>query len=110
MTNLDHDLVPWPDYLRARLFDGRVVRVSGDLDDRLATRVAAELMTLDASGDEAVRVLLDSGGGTLEAAMMLVDVIDLLGVPVHTTCVGRADGAAVGVLAVSHRRAIAAHA
>jgi ATP-dependent protease ClpP protease subunit len=39
-----------------------------------------------------------------------MDVIDLLGVPVHTTCAGRAEGPAVGVLAVSHRRAVAPHA
>src|SRR5439155_3881240 len=37
-------------------------------------------------------------------------VIDLLAVPVHATCLARADGAAIGVLAVADRRAAAPHA
>lgn len=101
---------PWGDWLRARLFDRRVVSISGPLDDAVATRAATELMTLDANGDGAVRMLLDSGGGTLEAAFMLMDVIDLLGVPVRATCVGRADGPAVGVFAVAATRYMTPHA
>ena len=49
-------------------------------------------------------------GGTLEAAFTLIDVIDLLGVPVHATCIGRAEGAALGVLAVATRRLAIPHA
>lgn len=100
----------WGDWLRARLFDRRLVSISGELDDTVATRAATELMTLDADGDDAVRLLIDSGGGTLEAALMLMDVIDLLGVPVRATCVGRVDGPAVGVFAVAATRCMTPHA
>jgi ATP-dependent Clp protease protease subunit len=100
----------WGDWLRARLFDRRLVSITGVLDDSVATRAATELMTLDSNGDDAVRVLIDSGGGTLEAAFMLMDVIDLLGVPVRATCVGRADGPAVGVFAVAATRCMTPHA
>jgi ATP-dependent Clp protease protease subunit len=100
----------WPDPLRARMFEQRVVLVNGELDDALAGRVATELMTLDAYGDAAVRMLLNSSGGTLDAAFTLIDVIDLLGVPVHATCIGRAEGAALGVLAVAARRLAIPHA
>ena len=84
--------------------------VTGVLDDQMAGRAAAELMTLDGTGDEPVNVRLDSADGTLEAAFALMDVIDLLGVPVHATCAGRAEGPAVGVLAVARRRVAAPHA
>jgi ATP-dependent Clp protease protease subunit len=99
-----------PDLVRARMFEQRVVTINGELDDAVAGQVATELMTLDAYGDAAIRLLLNSGGGTLDAAFTLIDVIDLLGVPVHATCIGRAEGAALGVLAVAARRLAIPHA
>jgi ATP-dependent Clp protease protease subunit len=98
------------DAMRARLFERRVVVLDGDLDDATAGRIAAELMTLDALGDERVDLLLNSGTGTLEAAFTVMDVVDLLGVPVHVTCVGRAEGPSLGVLAVGTHRAAVPHA
>ena len=41
---------------------------------------------------------------------MLIDTIGLLGVPVHALCVGRAEGAALGVLAAAELRRAAPHA
>jgi ATP-dependent Clp protease protease subunit len=99
-----------PDAVSAGLFDRRIVTLRGVLDDQLAGRVAAELMMLDASGDGAVELFVDSGEGTLEAAFTVMDTIDLLGVPVCATCLGRADGPAVGVVAVAHRRRASTHA
>jgi len=104
------DLEAWPEWVRARLFERRVVFLTGVLDDHVAGRAAAELMTLDGTGDEPVNLQLDCAEGTLEAAFVLMDVIDALGVPVHATCVGRAEGPALGVLAVSPRRIAAPHA
>jgi len=100
----------WPDLMRARMFEQRVVLVNGDLDDAAAGGVATELMTLDACGDVAVRLLLNSSDGTFAAAFTVIDVIDLLGVPVHATCIGRAEGPALGVLAVAARRLAIPHA
>ena len=100
----------WADTIRNRLFEHRTVLIRGVLDDAAATQAAAELMTLDATGDSRITVHLDAAGGTLEAAFAVMDVIDLLGVPVHVLCVGRAEGSAVGVLAVASRRASTPHA
>jgi len=41
---------------------------------------------------------------------MIVDVIDLLGVPVHARCTGRAEGLALGIVAVADRRSATPHA
>jgi len=91
---------------RDRLFDQRVVFLWGYLDDALAGRLAIELMTLDAAGDDPIHLHIDSPGGTLEAALSLIDVIDLLGVGLTATCLGQAAGPALGPLAVApHRRA-----
>jgi ATP-dependent Clp protease, protease subunit len=96
--------------VRDRLFDQRVVFLWGRLDDALASQLAAELMTLDATGDDGVQLHVDSPGGTLEAALCLIDVIDLLGVELTATCVGQAAGTAIGPLAVAHHRRATPHA
>ncbi len=92
-----------------QLFGRRTVLVASTLDDETASRVAAELMTLDALGDDPIDVWVNCTGGTIEGALTVMDVIDLVGVSVHATCLGRADGPAVGVLAVAHHRAAAPH-
>ena len=66
-------------------------------------------MALDALGDSAVELQLDSHGASLEAAWTLLDVIDLLGVPVNIVCAGRVEGAAVGVLSAGTKRTALPH-
>ncbi len=98
------------EWMRRQQFDRRVVVLSGTLDDRMATEVAAELMTLDATGDDPVELQIDSADGSVDAALALMDVIDLMGVPVHAWCTGRAGGPVVGVLAVCDKRTASPHA
>ncbi|MGD0380890.1 MAG: ATP-dependent Clp protease proteolytic subunit [Acidimicrobiales bacterium] len=106
---------PRPEYpgrlsARDRLFDQRVVFLWGYLDSALASHLSAELMTLDATGDDPIQLHIDSPGGTLEAAMCLIDVIDLLGVELTATCIGQAAGPALGPLVVAHHRRATPHA
>jgi ATP-dependent Clp protease, protease subunit len=91
--------------LHRRLFAQRVVLLHGPLDDLSATRVSAELMTLDADGDEPVTLRVDCGGAGLAQALTLMDVIELMGVPVRALCLGQVGEGAVGVVAVCARRA-----
>jgi ATP-dependent Clp protease protease subunit len=100
----------WPEWVRSELFGRRVVLLRGELDDQLAGQVAAELMMLDASDDGAVVLHVDSTGGSLLAAFTVIDTMDALGVPVEVVCVGRAEGAAVGVVAAGARRYASPHA
>jgi ATP-dependent Clp protease protease subunit len=101
--------VEWDDWLEGHLFDRRVLVLRGPLDDRTATRAASQLMTLDAVGDAAVQLQLDSPGGSLEAAFAVIDVIDALGVSLEVLCLGRVEGAAVAVAAAGHRRTSLPH-
>lgn len=98
------------EWVRRQMLERRVVGLFGPVDERCATEVAAALMTLDATGDSAVELQIDSVDGSVDAAMALMDVIDLLGVPVHAWCTGRAGGPAVGVLAVCGHRVAFPHA
>src|SRR2546423_166684 len=90
-----------PDWLQEQLFERRMVLVSGRLDDALAGQVAAQLMALDASGDEPIDLFLDSGDGTLEAAFVLIDVIEGARTTVRVRCRGQVSGPAVGVAAAA---------
>jgi ATP-dependent Clp protease, protease subunit len=96
--------------LDAELLDRRVVRLWGPLDDATVAKACAEMMALDATGDGAVQLYVGSTGGAVHSALSLIDTMDLLGVPVHVTCLGRAEGAAVGVVAAGTRRVAAPHA
>jgi ATP-dependent Clp protease, protease subunit len=95
------------DVVARRLLAQRVVLLGGPLDDFSVTRVAAELMTLDAEGDDAVTLRVDCGEAALAPSLTLMDVIELMGVPVRALCLGQVGGGAVGVVAVcSYRSAL----
>jgi ATP-dependent Clp protease protease subunit len=98
-----------PDWLHEKLFERRIVFVTGRLDETLAGQVAAQIMALDASGDAPIDLFLDSGGGTLEAAFVLIDVVDAARTTVRVHCRGQVNGPAIGVVAVADERSAAPH-
>ncbi len=100
---MDHG--DWTQTLAQRLFEQRVVLLHGPLDDMSVARTSAELMTLDADGDEPVSLRVDCGDGSLGVALTLMDVIELMGVPVRALCLGQVGAAAAGVVAVCTHRA-----
>ena len=102
--------MPMSDWLESELFRRRTLRLTGALDDEAAGRIAAALMTMDAEGDDVIDLHISSATGSLDAALVLIDTIDLLGVPVRSTALGAVDGPAAFVLALSPRRRAAAHA
>ena len=57
------------DWLQERLFERRIVLVTGLLQDDTAARAAAALVALDARSAEAIELQIDSADGTLEAAL-----------------------------------------
>jgi ATP-dependent Clp protease, protease subunit len=98
---------PLSDVLARRLLAQRVVLLSDPLNDFSVTRVSAELMTLDAEGDDPVTLRVDCGQADLAPALTLMDVIELMGVPVRALCLGQVGAGAVGVVAVcAHRSAM----
>jgi ATP-dependent Clp protease protease subunit len=88
----------------AELFERRVVFVRDRLDHDTAMLVTAQLMTLDAEDTEPVTLVVNSRGGPAEAAVGVLDTMDLLRCPVDTSCVGRADGTAAVVVAAGTGR------
>jgi ATP-dependent Clp protease protease subunit len=98
-----------PDWLAERLFDERIVSLTGRLDAEAVNRAAASLALLDASGDDEVQLWLHGVDADVDAAATLLDTLDLMGVPLHVHCRGDVRGTAIALLAPANRRTAAAH-
>ena len=72
--------VPLSDVVARRLLAQRVVLLHGPLDDFSVTRVAAELMTLDAEGDDPVTLRVDCGEAALAPSLTL-SVVSMCATP-----------------------------
>jgi len=104
--------VPADDDLRRRVFDQllarRTIMVDRPLSIETATMVAAQMMTLDADAGsddaEPMTLLVNSAGGPVDAIGAILDTIDLVRVPVDTSCLGQAVGTAALVVAAGTGR------
>jgi ATP-dependent Clp protease protease subunit len=94
----------WQDKLFERLLEQRIVLASGVLDDAAATRLSAQLLTLDAEGDGPVRLELQNLQADLPAALTLMGVLDVVRAQIHAYASGETGGAALGLLASCPRR------
>lgn len=98
------------DEVRRALLARRVVLLHGTLDDAAIAECAATLMMLDASGDERIALRITGATATVDQALVIMDVMAALGVPVDTTAAGTVAGGAVGVFASGRSRLLAPHA
>lgn len=92
------------DNLYERLLQQRIVLASGMLDDEAATRMSAQLLTLDAEGTEPIRLELQNLQAEMTAALTLMGVLDVVRAEVHAFAGGETGGPALGVLASCPRR------
>jgi ATP-dependent Clp protease, protease subunit len=95
----------WRTSLYERLLEKRIVLASGQLDDDAASRLSAQLLTLDAEGAGPVRLELQNLRSELPAALTVMGILDVLHVAVHCSVSGEISGPALGVLASCPRRA-----
>jgi ATP-dependent Clp protease protease subunit len=93
-----------PDQLYERLLERRIVLASGLLDEAAATRLSAQLLTLDAEGDGPIRLELQNLQAELPAALTLMGVLDVVRAQVQAFAGGETSGSALGVLASCPRR------
>lgn len=94
----------WPARLYERLLEQRIVMAHGCLDNEAATRLCAQLLTLDAESSQPIRLELQSLDADLDAALSVMGVLDALRVPVSAYVAGSIRGPAVGMLALADHR------
>jgi ATP-dependent Clp protease protease subunit len=94
----------WQAKLYERLLGNRIVLASGLLDDDAATRLSAQLLTLDAESNEPIRLQLQNLRAELSAAIAVMGILDVMHAPVHACVSGEISGPALGLLAACPRR------
>jgi len=87
------------DFAYRRLFQQRMVFLRGEIKDSVADDVAAQLLALDATGDEDITLYIDSPGGDVTGLFAIHDTMQLVESPVHTRVVGMAASSAAVILA-----------
>jgi ATP-dependent Clp protease, protease subunit len=97
-------------WLHEKLYERRIVLVTGRLDDTVAARAAAALTSLDAAGDAPIEVHVDSPDGTLEAVFVVIDTLGVIRASVRALCRGLVGTPAIGVVAAAGYRAASPHA
>lgn len=71
----DMPTTPLTDPIRERLFKSRTVIISGEVNQRLAASVMAQLLALSAESDEPISVFINSQGGHVESGDTIHDMI-----------------------------------
>ena len=67
--------VPGASPLAQRLFDARTIIISGEISQKLAARVMAELLALSTASSDPITIFINSQGGHVEAGDTIHDMI-----------------------------------
>ncbi|MCL2472335.1 MAG: ATP-dependent Clp protease proteolytic subunit [Treponema sp.] len=85
---------PSVDPLLTRMLKTRTVLLSGEINKNLAERTIRQLILLEDSGDDPIRIFIDSPGGDADAGYAIFDMIRFIKPPVWTIGMGLVASAA----------------
>src|ERR1019366_2072076 len=77
-----------PNLLDANLFRSRTVLLFGEINDKVARSITAQLTALSAESDKPIRMFINSPGGHVESADSIFDVIRFVRAPVQIVGTG----------------------
>lgn len=83
----------------SQLFQQRIVRLGGPIDDDMANLIVAQLLYLDSTGKQDITMYVNSPGGSVTAGMAVFDTMRHIRPDVSTACVGLAASMGAFVLA-----------
>lgn len=88
----------------SQLFQQRIVRLGGAVDDDMANLIVAQLLTLDSTDKKKdITMYVNSPGGSVTAGMAVFDTMRHIGPNVSTICVGLAASMGAFLLASGHK-------
>jgi ATP-dependent Clp protease protease subunit len=88
----------------SQLFQQRIVRLGGAVDDDMANLIVAQLLTLDSTDKKKdITMYVNSPGGSVTAGMAVFDTMRHIGPDVSTICVGLAASMGAFLLASGHK-------
>jgi len=75
----------------SRLLESRIIFLSGEINDALASTVVAQLIYLESvNPDKDIQIYINSPGGSVSAGFAIYDTINYIKCDVITVCVGLA--------------------
>jgi len=84
----------------SRLLEDRIIFVSGEINDSLASTIIAQLLFLESKdSSKDIFLYINSPGGVSQSGLAIVDTINLIKCPVSTICIGLCASAAALLLA-----------
>lgn len=84
----DSQLARFGDPLAERLLRARTIIIAGEINQKLAERVTAQLLAMSAESDEPITIFLNSQGGHVEAGDTIHDMIRFVRAPVRIVGTG----------------------
>jgi ATP-dependent Clp protease protease subunit len=95
----------WQELLAGKMLKTRTILLSGEIRKGLAEKTIRQLLLMEATGDEPVRIFIDSPGGDADAGYAIFDMIRFIKPPVWTIGMGLvASAAAIIQLAAPKER------
>jgi ATP-dependent Clp protease protease subunit len=82
---------------------GRLIFLSGPIDDNVATSICAQILYLVSESKKDILLYINSPGGVLTSALAIYDTIQFVDADVSTCCLGQAASAAALLLAAGTR-------
>lgn len=83
-----------------KLSNDRILFISGEIDDDMASDVAATLLLKDNEDPSSkITIFINSRGGDIRNALAIYDMMSMIRAPIETVCIGSAMKEAVIILA-----------
>ena len=82
----------------SRLLKNRIILLTGEIDDNLASSVVAQLLYLDSINNDDISIYINSPGGSVTAGMAIYDTMNFIKSDVSTICLGMAASMAAFLL------------
>lgn len=84
--------------LYSRLLKDRIILLSDEIDDKMASIISAELLYLDSISHDDISIYINSPGGSVTAGMAIYDTMNFIASDVSTICIGMAASMAAFLL------------
>jgi ATP-dependent Clp protease protease subunit len=81
-----------------KLFEDRILMLTGDVDDYICDLVKAQLLYLESESKEDITMYINSGGGSVYSGLGLLDVMDFVKPDIITVNTGLAASMAAVIL------------
>ena len=82
----------------SRLLKDRIIILSGEIDDNLASSIVSQLLYLDSLNRDDINLYINSPGGSISAGMAIYDTMNYIKSKVSTICIGMAASMAAFLL------------